>query len=325
MSASPYVSVVVPVYHCRDCLWELHGRLSTAVAELPVDAEFIFVEDRGRDGAWDEIQSLAGSDPRVRGFQLSRNFGQHAAITAGLAQARGDWIVVMDCDLQDPPEEIGRLYAKAIEGFDIVLGRRARRSHGFLRRMLSRAYFRILGIFTGTRIDGEFGSFSIISRKVAEAFLQLRERDRHYLLVLSWLGFDRASIDYEQDERFAGSSSYGFAGLLRHAIQGMFFQTTVLLRWIIYGGFAVALSGVGATIYLVVRRVSGSAYPGWTSLFVLMLLLGGFILISTGITGLYIGRIFEEVRSRPLYVIDRATDSPGNEAADGPFAAERVV
>jgi glycosyltransferase involved in cell wall biosynthesis len=326
MSGTPHISVVVPVYRCRDCLWELHRRLVDAVAELPGDAEFVLVEDRGPDGAWEEIEALAASDPRVRGFRLSRNFGQQAAISAGLAQARGDWVVVMDCDLQDPPEEIVRLYAKAIEGFDVVLARRTRRSDRFARRVLSRLYFRILGIFTGTRIDGEFGSFSIISRKVVEAFLRLQERDRHYLFVLSWLGFDRSSIDYEQDARFAGSSSYGFARLLRHAIQGMFFQTTVLLRWIIYFGFAVALSGVGATIYLVIKRVSGSAYPGWTSLFVLILLMGGFIIISTGITGLYIGRIFEEARSRPLYVIDRATDAEParSEAVESSATHERV-
>jgi glycosyltransferase involved in cell wall biosynthesis len=327
MSGPPHISVVVPVYRCRDCLWELHRRLSDAVAQLPGEAEFVLVEDRGSDGAWGEIESLAGSDRRVRGFQLSRNFGQQAAISAGLAQARGDWIVVMDCDLQDPPEEIVRLYAKAIEGFDVVLARRARRSDRPARRLFSRLYFRVLGTFTGTRIDGSFGSFSIISRKVAEAFLELRERDRHYLFVLSWLGFDRSSIDYEQDERFAGRSSYGLGRLVRHAIQGMFFQTTVLLRWIIYLGFFVALSGVGATIYLVIKRLSGSVYPGWTSLFVLILLLGGFIIISTGITGLYIGRIFEEVRSRPLWVVDRVTDSEtaASEAVESPAAHEHIV
>lgn len=306
MRDAPELSVVVPVFGCRNCLGELHRRLSEVIDQLPGEAEFVLVEDHGADGAWEEIQRIASLDSRVRGFRLSRNFGQHAAITAGLAHARGHWVVVMDCDLQDPPKEIVRLYAKAMEGYDIVLARRACRSDSLGRRLLSRAYFRLISIFTGTSIDGEFGSFSIISRRVVEAFLRFRDHDRHYLLVLGWLGFRRAEIDYEQADRYAGRSSYGFGRLIGHAAQGLFFQTTVLLRWIVNVGFVVALLGAAGAVYLVIARLNGSAYPGWTSLFVLILIVGGFIIISTGVTGLYIGRIFDEVRARPLYVIEQA-------------------
>jgi dolichol-phosphate mannosyltransferase len=313
------LSVVVPVYGCRDCIAELHRRLIEVTDGLPGETEFVFVDDRGTDGAWDEICRLAVHDRRIRGFRLSRNFGQQAAITAGLAKARGRWIVVMDCDLQDPPEQIPRLYAKAAEGYDVVLARRLHRSDSIPRRMFARIYFHLLNVFAGASIDGDFGSFSIISRKVAESFLRFRDRDRHYLFVLRWLGFEQGAIDYEQASRYAGRSSYSLRMLVRHATQGMFFQTTVLLRWIVHTGFAIALAGGAAAVYLVVARLNGSGYPGWTSLAVLTLIVGGVIIISTGITGLYIGRVFEEVRERPLYVIDEIV---GDESADGTRTAE---
>jgi dolichol-phosphate mannosyltransferase len=306
MSAEIELSVVVPVYGCRDCLAELHRRLTAVAESLSGETEFVFVDDRGTDGGWDEIRRIAVGDPRVRGFRLSRNFGQQAAITAGIAKARGRWIVVMDCDLQDPPEQIPRLYAKAAEGYDVVLARRMHRSDSVVRRTFARLYFHLLNVFAGTSIDGDFGSFSIISRKVAEAYLRLRDHDRHYLFVLRWLGFEQGAIDYEQADRYAGRSSYGFRMLMRHALQGVFFQTTVLLRWIVHAGFALSFAGGVAAVYLTIARLKGSAYPGWTSLVVLILFIGGVIIISTGITGLYIGRIFEEVRERPLYVVDEA-------------------
>ena len=143
---------------------------------------------------------------------------------------------------------------------------------------------------------------------VVDAYLTFKDRDRHYLFVLYWLGFDRASIEYGHAERPSGKSSYTFRRLLSHALGGMFFQTTVLLRWVVNIGFALALMGVGAAAYFAVARVSGNAYPGWTSLAVLLLVIGGLIIISTGVTGLYIGRIFDEVRARPLFVIDESTE-----------------
>jgi polyisoprenyl-phosphate glycosyltransferase len=216
--------------------------------------------------------------------------------------------VVMDCDLQDPPEEIRRLYAKASEGYEIVLARRTKKGTSVFRRLASQAYFALLNLFAGTSIDPGHGSFSIISRKVVDAFLGFKDRDRHYLFVLYWLGFDRASIEYDQAPRRDGKSSYTLRHLLGHALQGMFFQTTVLLRWVIYSGIVLAFIGALAAVYFAIARVTGVAYPGWTSLVVLQLLIGGLVIISTGVTGLYIGRIFDEVRQRPLFVVDEATD-----------------
>jgi polyisoprenyl-phosphate glycosyltransferase len=298
------ISVVIPVYGCVDCLTELHSRLTSVLGELDVSYELVFVDDRSPDGAWPVLERLAAADPHVRAFRLSRNFGQHQAITAGLEQARGHWTVVMDCDLEDPPGEIPRLYAEALKGAKIVYSRRVGRPHSLPRRLSSAVYFRLLNKLLGTTIEPTYSNLSMISEPVREAVLRVRDKDRHYLMILQWLGFESTAIDYRQDARFAGKSSYTLAALMRFAFDGLFFQTTLLLRWIVYFGFAIAGSGVGLAVYFVVRHFTGRSYPGWTSLAVLLLLLSGFIIVSTGLTGLYVGKIFVQVKDRPLYVIE---------------------
>jgi polyisoprenyl-phosphate glycosyltransferase len=304
-----HLSVVVPVYGCRDCLDQLHRRLVAAVQTITSSYEMIFVDDRSPDGAWAVLSHLAGSDAHVKAIRLSRNFGQHSAITAGLAESRGEWTVVMDCDLQDPPEVIPSLYAQAMQGFDLVLARRMQRTHSAIRLILSRLYFKVLNTFMGTKLDGSFGTFSILSRKVVEAYLTLGDRDRHYLFVLHWLGFERGSINFEHAEREAGQSSYTLRRLLRHAVSGIFFQTTNLLLSIVYLGFVVVGGGVLLGIRLIYLYLAATPPPGWTSVMVLLLVLGGFIITSTGVTGLYIGRVFQQVKGRPLYVVDRVVQS----------------
>jgi dolichol-phosphate mannosyltransferase len=308
----PEISVVIPVYRCTACLAPLTERLVAALEAIGETFEILFVDDRGGDGAWEAISELARQDGRVRGIRLSRNFGQHAAITAGLADAQGRWAVVMDCDLQDPPEEIPRLWAKASEGFDIVYGRRKVKETTLLRRIAGRLYFKALHVFSGVRIEGEFGSFSLISRKVIDGFLRFRDKDRHYILILQWLGFDWAAVDYEPAARHAGESSYTLTSLIKHGLGGVFFQTTVLLRWIVYLGFILAALGGLLAVYFAVARLAGSAYPGWTSIAVLTLLGSGFVITSTGITGLYIGKVFDQVKDRPLYLVDRFVEE-GNQ------------
>jgi dolichol-phosphate mannosyltransferase len=250
------------------------------------------------------LEDLARSHERVRAIRLSRNFGQHAAITAGLSRARGRRAIVMDCDLQDPPESIPELYEKAQDGYDIVFARRTNRHQTIVRKLAARAYFWVLGVFFGAKMDGEYGSFSIVSRQVIDAYLQLRDTDRHYLFILRWLGFESTSIDIEQAERYAGRSSYTFSKLVQHAFDGIVFQTTRLLRWIVYLGFGIALVGVLLAAFFMYSWIVRDPYPGWTSLAVLQLLLGGFVLLSLGVTGLYVGKIFSQVKSRPLYVVD---------------------
>ncbi|MFY9579261.1 MAG: glycosyltransferase family 2 protein [Gaiellaceae bacterium] len=294
----------MPVYGCRDCLPLLHERLRASVERITPDYELVFVDDRSPDGAWDVLTTIARSNPSVRILRLSRNFGQHRAITAGLANAVGRWVVVMDCDLQDPPEEIPRLYAKAREGFDIVLARRRTHGQSRLRRLASTTYYRLRRYFIRLDVDPNFCTLSILSRKVVNAFLQVRDMDRQYMLILHWLGFERAVIDVEKAERAAGRSSYTLRRLVRLGVDGFFFETTILLRWIVYFGFMIALAGVGLAAALVAFYVFADPLPGFTSIAVLILLIGGFIIVSTGVTGLYIGKVFSQVKSRPLFVVD---------------------
>jgi dolichol-phosphate mannosyltransferase len=304
------VSVVVPVYRCAECLAALHERLRESVGRVTAEFEIVLVDDRSPDGSWELMRHLAVQDGRVRAVRLSRNFGQHAAITAGLAASRGRWTVVMDCDLQDPPEEIPRMYAKAQEGFDVVLTERAKRSQSWFRRKAGRLYFRVRNFFMRMDMSTEYNTLSILSRKVVDAFLDVRDRDRQYMLIIHWLGFDRATLTVEHAERHAGKSSYTTRQLVQVAIEGFFFETTILLRWIVYLGFALAFVGALLAAWFVVAYFLFDPYPGWTSLGVLLLLVGGFIIISLGVTGLYVGKIFGQVKERPLYVVDEVVERP---------------
>ena len=300
------LSVVIPVYNCSGCLSELHARLTASLREVTPDYEIVLVDDRSTDGAWNILRELARNDPRLRVVRLSRNFGQHAAITAGLARSTGAWTVVMDCDLQEPPEEIPRLYAKAQEGYEIVRAVRDGRKHSAFRRFSATLYRRMLSEGEG---EIEFSTLSIISRKVVDTFLLLRDRDREYQLVLDWLGFSQASISFAHAERQGESpSTYGLRQLVSVALDGMFFRTTVLLRWIVFAGFCIAGIGGLMAAYAVFSRYVEDTPPGYTSIVVLLLLLSGFIIIALGVVGLYIGRIFDQVKGRPLFVVDEQID-----------------
>jgi len=311
-SGRPSISVAVPVYKCCGCLEQLCIRLDRVLKTLTDRYEIILVDDRSPDKAWEMIRSLQAAHPALRGIRLSRNFGQQVAITAGIAAAKGDLVVVMDCDLQDPPEMIVDLYEKLHEGYDLVVSRRIQRAHSPFRVLAAKAYFALLGRLSKERIDGSYGSFSLLTRKVVDAYLRFSERERHYIFVLRWLGFRMGSIDYEHRERAAGKSSYSLGALIRHAFDGIFFQSTALLRAIVALGLLFALAGMILAAYLIARQILVGSVPGWTSLAVLILTSTGVILISLGVVGLYIGKIFDQVKARPLYIID--TDS---ERTDG--------
>jgi dolichol-phosphate mannosyltransferase len=301
------ISVVVPVYRCATCLTQLVDRLKRTLDRITGLYEIILVDDRSPDDAWQWIAAAAAADPHVHGIRLSRNFGQHAALTAGLAASRGRWIVAIDCDLQDPPEAIAELYAKAQEGYDVVLARRISQRRSRVRRVAAALYFRMLRTFIKADIHGEYGTFSIVSRKVVGSVLRFKDEGRHYLFILHWLGYARSEIEIVHGERASGRSSYTFGRLARHALDGIFFQTTVLLRWIVYLGFFLGAAGSGLAAYLFVYALVATPYPGWTSLAVLILLTGGFIITALGVAALYIGQIFDQVKARPLYVVDELT------------------
>jgi len=302
------LSVVVPAYGCAGCLLELQQRLKKVLTSITSHHEIIYVEDRGSDDSWEILSRIAKKDKSVKAFRLSRNFGQHAAITAGLSHAQGKWTVVMDCDLQDPPEDIPRLYKKALEGFDIVLMKRKNKKLSIFRKLTANLYFKLINSFTTERLNGVYGSFSILNEKVRHSYLRLNDVNRHYLFILRWLGYKTTDLEYEHGQRFAGQSSYSLKSLLTHGFDGIFFQTTVLLHWIVYLGFVISLLGWISAFYFIYLYLFRAVPPGWTSLAVLLLIIGGFIIISTGITGLYIGKIFDQVKKRPLFVLDKSID-----------------
>jgi polyisoprenyl-phosphate glycosyltransferase len=314
------LSVVVPVYGCADCLVALHQRLTRTVGQMTNCYELVFVDDRSVDDGWTVLQRLAHEDPHVRLFRLSRNFGQDAAITAGLAQARGDWAIVMDCDLEEAPEDIPRLWAAAGEGYDIVRTIRRGWRHSAFRRWTSRIYRR-LTLETDVRPD--YSNLSLISRQVIDAYLRLRDRDREYMIALDWLGFDSTAIEIEHHDRHAGQSAYSLKRLVRVALDGMFFRSTVLLRLVVLLGFVIALIGIVVAAFEIVDYFAepDKTVPGYTSLAVLLLVLAGFIIVSVGVVGLYVGRIFEQVKNRPLFLIDdqaRSATPRGRTPALGP-------
>jgi dolichol-phosphate mannosyltransferase len=302
------LSVVVPVYGCSGTLRQLHERLSRVLPALATEYEIVYVDDRAKDGSWPILQELAERDPHVIACRLSRNFGQQIAITAGLEQSRGAHVVVMDCDLQDPPEFIGKLLAAAQSGFDIVFAKRKSAYGSRVRRLAGRQYFRLLSFFSGSSFDEELGAFSIISRRVVKAFLRFRERDRHYLMVLYWLGFEATTIEYDRQSRPIGRSSYDLRRLIVMGLSGMFFATTKLLHWVVYAGFLLAAAGGLLALYYLVNWFANGSIPGWTSLIVVQLLVGGLIILSIGVTALYIGKIFEASQQRPLYVLQDRLD-----------------
>ena len=304
----PLISVIIPVYKAEDCLRELHRRLTPALEQVSPDFEVIMVEDCGGDRSWEIIQELAAADPRFKGLQFSRNFGQHYGITAGLDYCSGDWAVVMDCDLQDRPEEIPRLYAKAREGYDVVLARRTGRRDTAGKALGSRLFYRVFAWLADMEYDPAVGNFRIISRKVIDACRGMREKLRFFGGMIDWLGFPTASIDVEHGERFAGETSYTFSRLLRLATDTIIAYSDKPLRLSIRLGFALAgisfVAGLGLLIYASLYDVP---IMGWSSLIVSLYFLGGIIIANLGIIGIYLGKSFDEAKKRPLYVVMNTT------------------
>lgn len=301
---APHISVVVPVYGCSEAVVELHRRLTETLSGCFAAYELIFVEDRGPDDSWARLEAIAREDPHTGIYRHTRNFGQHAAITAGLARARGHHIVVMDCDLQDPPELIPALWGHAKDGVDIVFARQDEKITSPVRRILGHAYYRWLAFVADVHIDARQGTFSMVSRRVADALLEFRDVDRNYVFLLTWLGYPSAIVKYQRDKRHSGKSSYTFSKLVAHAFSGLVFQTTALLRYVVYLGFGFAALGLAVALYILTAKITGSRAPGWTSLAIFTLTTGGFVIMSTGITGLYVGKILDQVRGRPLSVLD---------------------
>jgi len=305
---APHLSVVVPVYKAEKTLDELYARLKAALESISPEFEIILVEDCGGDSSWQVIERLAAADPRVRGIQFSRNFGQHYGITAGLNLCRGDWVVVMDCDLQDRPEEIPRLYARAQEGYDIVLARRGKRQDPLLKRFTSWLFYRVFSYLADMEYDGESGNFRIVSRKVVLSFRRFHEQLRFFGGLVQWMGFPTASIEIRHDERSEGKSTYTYAKLWKLATETIIAYSDKPLRLTIRLGFMMAFLSFCYGAYILGHAfLYGSPVPGWNSLMVSLYFIGGIIISILGIIGIYLGKTFDESKKRPLYIIRRAT------------------
>lgn len=300
----PDLSVVVPVYRCEGCLEELSERIRNTAERMGKSYEIIFVCDASPDQSWNRIRKLATRDTRIRGLHLTRNFGQHHAISAGIEYAAGHWIVVMDCDLQDLPESIEPLYAKALEGHDVVFAQRVDRQDTFLKRLFSRYFYRVLGYLTGTRYDTSTANFGIFSARAIAAVNTLPERDRFFPLMVRWCGFPSALLPVEHSARKTGTSSYSFGKLLRLALEIILSYSDKPLRLVVKTGLAFSVLAFLLVVFSLYRYLHGEvAVAGYTSIIASIWFLGGVMIFCIGIVGLYVGRMFNEVKHRPYYAI----------------------
>ena len=307
-SKVPHISVVTPVYGCSKSLDKLYERLLKTLTEITEEFEIIMVNDASPDNAWPAIKKLALHDERVKGINFSRNFGQHYAITAGLDHTQGDWVVVMDCDLQDQPEEIAKLYAKAQEGYDVVVGRRVERQDGYFKQLGSHLFYKVYNYLTDAHVDKSIGNFGIYSKQVVESVKLFHEQNRSFGLFVLWSGYRRIEIDIEHDSRDDGKSSYTFTKLLSLAIDSIVAHSNKPLKLSVQFGFALSFLSLIYSIWLVIGYIFWSQpIIGWTSLIVSLYFLSGLVIGSIGMLGLYIGKIFDEVKNRPLYIVQEVT------------------
>jgi polyisoprenyl-phosphate glycosyltransferase len=299
------LSVVSPVYRAEGVIAELVDRIRAVPLPPDIELEIVLVEDGSPDGSWHAIEGICAGDTRVKGIKLSRNFGQHNAITAGIACSTGDQVAVIDCDLQDDPVHLIEMVAVARAGHDIVYTQRRVRRHSFLKNVTAvvyTAFFNSLTDHALTRTD--VGSFSLMTRKVADAYGRVKDARRHYLMVLRELGFKSTYVTVEHHDRRHGKSSYTLGKLVRHAIDGITFHSTRLLRFSVSLGFILCLLAFAWAVRLVYLYLTGHPPEGYTSLMVMLLLSTGIVLISIGIMGIYVGNIFLQVKDRPLFIID---------------------
>ncbi len=300
------ISVVVPVYNCKNCLEELYARLCEALRSLCSSYEIILINDASPDDCWDLIKRLAEQDRNVKAINFSRNYGQHHALTAGFDVAQGNWVVAMDCDLQDPPEAISSLYQKALEGHDIVYGVSAFRGKpGLVNKHIRRIYFWILDSLAGNEYKTTNMSFWIASRLVVLNLRKFREQSRHVSSLIRELGFNIVDVEVEHDQRKSGKSSYTFKKKIQLARQGIIGNSSALLKFSLFIGFTISSLAfiAGAYISFKAFTIEGYALAGWSSTISIILFLAGVILIAIGVLGLYIEQIYAEVKNRPLYTI----------------------
>jgi dolichol-phosphate mannosyltransferase len=298
------LSIVAPIFNERDSVEEFWRRLTLALAPLG-EYEVVLVDDGSTDGSWEEMRGIAARDEHLRLLRLSRNFGHQVALTAGLDAARGDAVVLIDADLQDPPELIPELVARWEEGVDVVYAVRERRDGESRLRLLAIAlFYRLFRRLAATDIPADTGDFRLLSRRAVDSLARMPERARYLRGMTSWIGFRQVGVPYHRDPRFAGSSKYPFAKLLRLASDGIASFSVAPIRLLTRLGFVMIVFCAGVLAWtLYTRFFTHNAPQGWTSVLAIVLLLGGIQMLGMGIVGQYIARIFEETKQRPLYFV----------------------
>lgn len=298
------LSIISPVYRAENTLDQLVSRIQACIPEG--EFEIILVDDASPDNSWHKIEQLAEVHSEIRGIKLSRNFGQHYAITAGLDAAKGDWVVVMDCDLQDRPEEIPNLLAKAQEGFDVVLARRLDRQDNFFKRLSSKIFYKTLAWLTGSEQDETIGNFGLYHKKVIAEIIKMRESIRYFPTMVKWVGFKQTTMDVVHAGREEGNSNYNFKRLFNLALDIMLAYSDKPIRLVVKVGMLVALSGFVFAIYNLYKYLSGEIIvAGYASLIISIWVLTGILLVTLGMVGLYVGKTFEGVKNRPIYIIEK--------------------
>jgi dolichol-phosphate mannosyltransferase len=303
-----HISIVSPVYNAENIIPELVQRIVDSVTKITLDYEILLVEDGGTDNSWEIIEQVAKLNPKIKGIKLSRNFGQHYAITAGLDNCIGEWVIVMDCDLQDNPEEIVNLYSKTNAGFDIVFAKRENRNDSIYKRIQSFLFYRILSYLTGKKYDESIANFGIFHRKVIDSVLSMKENIRVFPIMVLWTGFKRSEIVVKHNHREIGRSNYNFKKASKLAMDIILAYSDKPILLVIKTGLSISALSFTFAVVTFFRWTSGLIkISGYTSLIISMFFLSGIILSTLGIIGLYVGKIFEGVKDRPNYIINKKT------------------
>ena len=297
-------SIIIPVYNERETIRTLYERVKNVIDNFDDDAEVLIVDDGGSDGSFEELKEIHSKDPRFKILSFSRNFGHQVAISAGIEHATGDAVMIIDGDLQDPPEVLPQFIAKWREGYDVVYAIRTKRKENIFKRAAYAMFYRILNRLSYLDIPLDSGDFCLMDKRVVVAMRKLPQRKRFVRGLRTWVGFRQIGLAYERDKRFAGKPKYTFTRLLGLAYDGIFSISTTPLRVAVYVGFGLAaVAFLGGLLVMYDKLVYGVAIAGWSSTIVIITFLGGVILSTLGMIGEYVSRIYEEVKSRPLYVV----------------------
>lgn len=305
MNLSPHFSIVSPVYKAEAIIEKLVIEIQKVMYEMDFTFEIILVDDRSPDNSWEIMKQLSEKHIEVKSIRLSRNFGQHPAIMAGLHQALGQWIIVMDCDLQDQPKEIVKLFEKTKEGFDVVLAKRINREDSFLKKLSSSTFSRIYSYFTNTKYDNSIANFGIYNKKVIDSILSISDYIKFFPLFVSFVGFNSIAIPIEHAKRDSGPSSYSFTKLLSLAFNTLISYSNKPLKIFVKIGIIVSLISLLVGIYYFYLYFTDRIEVlGFTSIMVSIWFLFGIMITIIGITGIYVGKIFDQTKNRPVFIID---------------------